>query len=364
MVSPLQSLVAGVRAQPLPDVGDMLRQQALTNSSLETQALQRQGMQQQQSMQRQQMSNEQALGAARYINYLGKQLLAAPESQWPMILEPNLPQLQQIGYTPDILRNMTRDQVAAVVQQTEPLVAQQQGGFTAGQRERQDLLRDLESEDPRIRKSAEIALGLTQRAVGSAAQTITEQGTAQDVARTEEIISERKGLGSGRAATTTKAIDDGYSKVIKIQGNIRNIDRAISALDRGANTGAVQRFLPSVTAASRELDQIRNELGLDVVGSTTFGALSESELDLALDTALPTGLDEADLKDFLLRKKEAQAKLMEYFQEQIDFLDQGGTVPGFLRMMRERGAQDQGDPTPGQMPGQPASSGFKILSVE
>ena len=77
-------------------------------------------------------------------------------------------------------------------------------------------------------------------------------------------------------------------------------------------------------------------MALDVIGSVTFGALSKGELDLAKEVALPTGLNTPQLIEYLQRRKVAQEKLREYFNEQVQFLDQGGTIAGFLRE-KERG---------------------------
>ncbi len=359
MVSPLQSLVANARQDKGRDMGDLLRQQALTNSSLESQDLQRQNLRQQMNQRSQSMDAQQSLGAARYLNSLGKQLLATPEQQWGAVLEPNLPQLQQLGYTPEILQGMTREQVAGVVEQTNPLMQDVAPQESVGTRERQQLIKDLESENEQVRKSAEIALGLTPRAVGSASQTITELGTADQVAETERTVETQKELGKGQAKTSTKLIDDGFDKITGLQGSIRNIDRAIRLIDNGAKTGAVQRFLPSIRKSSIELNQLQNELGLDVIGGTTFGALSKGELDLALETALPKNLNEADLKDWLIRKRESQNKLLNYYQDQIDFLDQGGTIPEFLRQQREQSETSNIAPEQAAQP-----TGFKIISIE
>ena len=65
---------------------------------------------------------------------------------------------------------------------------------------------------------------------------------------------------------------------------------------------------------------MRSHLGLDVVGSVTFGALSQGELDLALDVALPRDLNPKDLKTWVLNKKAAQEKLANYLSEQVRFL--------------------------------------------
>ena len=62
---------------------------------------------------------------------------------------------------------------------------------------------------------------------------------------------------------------------------------------------------------------------------------------MAKDVALPTGLNTEELKDFLARKKVAQTKLRAYYNEQIQFLDNEGTVAGFLRMKEsEQGGPD------------------------
>ena len=132
-------------------------------------------------------------------------------------------------------------------------------------------------------------------------------------------------------ASRAKTIDKGFDRISKIDAGIGGIDRAIKAIRGGAQTGALQKFLPSFKAASVELDQIKNELALDVIGGVTLGAISEAELELVKQVALPTGLDGPELIQHLEDRKAAQQKLRSYFNEQIQFLDQGGTVAGFLR---------------------------------
>ncbi|WP_086931625.1 hypothetical protein [Agarilytica rhodophyticola] len=172
---------------------------------------------------------------------------------------------------------------------------------------------------------------------GEAAQKALEKAF-----KTEVDFKGAKERAKGQAKLSVDVVEKSFESIGKVRTNITNIDRAIDALDRGARTGAVDRFLPSITAASRELDQIRNELGLDVVGSVTFGALSEGELNLALDTALPTGLDEPQLKDYLLRKKEAQEKVLANLQEAALFLSRdGATVADFIRFKNPNAQQPQ-----------------------
>jgi len=199
----------------------------------------------------------------------------------------------------------------------------------AGQREFEALIEDLPEEKKKQAKL--IKLGLSPRAVGSAVQTITEEGIADEIGKTEATISQRKKFGEMTGSSRAKSIDKGFDRIVKIDKGIFNIDRAITALKSGAGTGAIEKFLPSFKAASVELEQIQNELALDVIGGVTLGAISEAELNLVKLVALPAGLDEPQLIKHLEDRRAAQQKLRAYFQEQINFLDQGGTVAGFLR---------------------------------
>jgi hypothetical protein len=247
------------------------------------------------------------------------------------------------------------------------------------------LVELAKSPDPLISQAAKIklrtaapAMGATQKIfdiggvphqfdpVSGAVIPVRVGGEAvgvEDVGKSKRRITELTERGRGTGKSATNLIDKGFQSIGNIQGNIRNINRAIGALDRGAKTGAVQKFLPSITAASKELDQIKNELGLDVVGAVTFGALSKGELDLALDTALPTGLDEPALRDFLERKRSSQEKLLNYYEEQVLFLDQGGTPAQFIERNRQsRLSTEQQPATPSSAESAADTTGLGGLS--
>lgn len=85
-------------------------------------------------------------------------------------------------------------------------------------------------------------------------------------------------------------------------------DEAIAALDNGANTGAIASIFPTIQSESKRLENIQNQLGLTVIQATTFGALSEKEMRLAMQVSIPTGLPEPELRKWLQEKKQAQIK--------------------------------------------------------
>lgn len=142
----------------------------------------------------------------------------------------------------------------------------------------------------------------------------------------------------GAATISVKAFD----KLEKINLNISNMDEAIKAIDEGASTGIIQSKLPSIRAASQRLDNLQRRLGLDVVGQTTFGALSKGELDLALKVAIPLNLNSQELKKWLIEKKAAMEKLSDYVEASAIYLGTpGNTVKGWIEYQRGKQTTQQ-----------------------
>jgi hypothetical protein len=150
----------------------------------------------------------------------------------------------------------------------------------------------------------------------------TEQKKADVRTKNEADIAKNTALGKAAAVKANKL----FEAVDKISTNIQNLGSAVQALKSGAQTGPVAQFLPTIRSSTRELMNIQSRLGLDIVGAVTFGALSKGELDLALSTALPVGLEEPELMAWLEEKLESQRKLMDYFSEAGQFLSQPGNT--------------------------------------
>lgn len=141
-----------------------------------------------------------------------------------------------------------------------------------------------------------------------------------------------KAAGSAAIAQSTKS----FEQLTKVKTSIANIDSAIDLLDQGAGTGPIAAKLPSIRSASVALDNVQKAMGLDVIGTTTFGALSKGELDLALSKALPTGLDEDALREWLTEKRGAQEKLVGYLEDVAIFLGTpGNTVADWITIQKE-----------------------------
>ena len=125
---------------------------------------------------------------------------------------------------------------------------------------------------------------------------------------------------SEAAKLQQKDANEAFNKAELVGGQIATIDRAISEIDAGAQTGLVYNLLPDITAQAGGLRAALQQMGLDVVSSVTFGALSQSELDIAMSTAYPRNASSAELKEFLVKRKNALSKLRRFTEETAMFL--------------------------------------------
>lgn len=145
---------------------------------------------------------------------------------------------------------------------------------------------------------------------------------------------------------------EAFKKIGPIRQSVLTIARARQALAEGAETGVIDKFLPDIREASIKLTNLMNQLGLEVVSGTTFGALSAGELRLALDTALPTGLQPEALDRWLADKSAVQTKLLIELEDDVLLLSSGGTI---AQIVEKRRAQREA-PLDGAQPGAPASA--------
>ena len=203
-------------------------------------------------------------------------------------------------------------------------------------------------------------MGTEPRAIASA-DMFASQDPLMVQLLTELTRSRSAGSESGKGA-----VQQGmkiFERLAPINKSIANLAIARNALAKGAKTGAIMAMLPTVTTASVELENIRSQMGLDIVGATTFGSLSEHELEFALDTALPTKLDEASLDKWLEEKGMVQRKLRQEFISAAKFLtNPDNTIGGYLDKMEKAGKYTMGnsqDIAPENLP-----EGFDLLSQE
>jgi hypothetical protein len=199
-------------------------------------------------------------------------------------------------------------------------------------------------------------------AIADARQSVVDDQRAVNAAREEGKLTSRAGLGgevkAAEALGTLQAgfVEDALKSSSTVATGMNTITEAIAALDAGGRVGAIDKFLPNITEASASLSNAMDRMGLDVIGSVTFGALSEGELRLAMETAVPRNLGEAELRSWLERKLEAQRKVRVALIEQAQFLsDPQNTINDWTRQIGGgTTAQPQPTGTP-QATAQPAA---------
>jgi hypothetical protein len=147
-------------------------------------------------------------------------------------------------------------------------------------------------------------------------------------------LSELVARATKRGEISQQLAKDSYETTIKARRNLGNLDAAIAAVKAGANTGVIQNQFPNWKASSIELKNLQRQLGLDVIGSVTFGALSEGELELALETALDLNLTPAALLDLLVRKKDAQSKMIAELEKATMFFAAGGGLGEYVQLQQ------------------------------
>jgi hypothetical protein len=158
-----------------------------------------------------------------------------------------------------------------------------------------------------------------KRLTGEAARAALKEAQEQQIKTAggrERVVAQAK--------AAVKAGADAFSQLANIEKSIKNLDEVIGLVEKqGASTGVIASQLPNWSDAAVQLENMRANLGLDVINSVTFGALSQSELDLALATGLPTKLSGSELIKWVKNKKESQQKLAKYLKEQARFLLNG-----------------------------------------
>jgi len=140
---------------------------------------------------------------------------------------------------------------------------------------------------------------------------------------------------------SSEIVGDSYKDMLKVRNNISTLEDAKRALESGAQTGFFAQFLPNISRSAAELANVRGRLGLDVVGSVTFGALSKDELNLALDIGLPTNMDEDYLKGWVQERIDAKKKLLTNLQEAASFLSRGNSIGDWMVELDKRATTSQ-----------------------
>lgn len=235
-------------------------------------------------------------------------------------LQANLESMQskkEANRTVELLRKMGRPDLASAVEQQPELAKEAlkqvygMGGSSsksyAPQLDPATGQYYITEYDPQTREARRVNVG---GAVGETPQAVAQREQKMKLEENDYMKAQQVG-------------QETFARAGTIDGMIGRLNQAYDALLRGGKSGPFQQYLPAFDEATASLRQAANQLGIDIINSATFGALSEAELKLALQTGLPTQLDEEQLKKHIQRKVAAQVKLRDELVKQARMLASG-----------------------------------------
>ena len=228
------------------------------------------------ALQRQQLGlqsdiGQQRLKGAQLLQQVVKRVKQVPDpNQRLQIFERARPELQQFGVA--LPENLSLENVTD--QGLVPLetgLGQSVQQLTAGQQEFRDLTQDLSPED--LQRARRIRLRLDPGAVGSAAQTISAEGTAERVAGTEQTLSRGRQRGKESAQIEATSIAEGRDAARGIPVLRRTIG-LLDEINTGGFNAALIRARQQFGIEGADEGELSANLGQAVLGDlrATFGA--------------------------------------------------------------------------------------------
>ena len=133
-----------------------------------------------------------------------------------------------------------------------------------------------------------------------------------------------------------------FGQMEAMKSTIRDLQTAKDAVvNGGAQAGIMQKWMPSFDAATSEFRAVANRLGIAVINSATFGALSEQELKLAMETGFPRDLQGPELIKWIDGKIAAQEKMAGLLYSKARSLTSG---IGYSDFIAAHGYKDSNNP--------------------
>lgn len=199
--------------------------------------------------------------------------------------------------------------------------------------------------------------------------------TNPQTGKVEKVMTGGRGeTAAGKREEETRIKQEEESKIVgrdrstSILDIADNLAKQLAAYDdieqtlmEGAYTG-IGSFLPTFRDATIELKNAVNRLGLGVIGGTTFGALSESELNFALETAFPTNLSREEALKFVRKKKAKQALVRQELIREAAKMNRMG-YDAYLEDLRKLNEQVAANKAKADQSENTATSAFTVVNV-
>lgn len=163
-----------------------------------------------------------------------------------------------------------------------------------------------------------------------------------------------------RAEEAGKNIEDVKKSMFDSDQNIGNqiglYQQALQALDQGAYTGWANQYFPSLRDSTLQLENARNAIGLDVASTSKLQPISNSDLQIIMNTAIPMYQSEPGVRQFLTDKIAALTKAKKVAAEGVTYFDKkDSSLSGWLDYYNKEYPTPQPSNllTPSDVPGTP-----------
>ena len=252
-------------------------------------------------------------------------------------MQKNQRQMQQANQTAQYLRNQGQDKLAGIVE-TNPTMAQevlktfttQQAGTNFAPKPIGSIQIDQETGGMfTVEYNPNAPEGQRFKRVNiTGSEGLTEKQKSE--LRIEELgveADQKSGFERG---------EELFKQFGIVNEQIANYRQIGYLADEGAKTGFITKYLPFADANTVELRQIANKMGINIINSATFGALSATELRLALSTGFDQNLKGQELQDFVSRKVAAQTKLRDQLLSDARMLLGGSGLKKFADYQQEQ----------------------------
>ncbi len=142
--------------------------------------------------------------------------------------------------------------------------------------------------------------------------------------------------------TATKMGQNAYQESRDLRDQIRQFELVMENIDDGALSGWLVDKLPAMDDRTALLRGLQNKLGISVINSATFGALSEREMAMAMATNLNLNLPPDELRKMVLEQIRVRRKLAMEFESQAEkLLNKGASWSEFVaEMLKETKKHD------------------------
>lgn len=129
------------------------------------------------------------------------------------------------------------------------------------------------------------------------------------------IDNSKNNIDTVKAANATKAAT---------QTQIGLYQQALAMLEQGAETGPVDQLLMSFRPQTVELLNLQKQIGLAALANTNLTPVSNVDLQVIMESAIPLGLDRPQAMDWVKRKITALEKTNLYTDATIRYFDRPG----------------------------------------